>query len=633
MHIFTVLTSWKEIESVLLPNLIKARKEPGSNVVSRDYLKKDSSVSTNEEDGNASTEYITTITNEDRNTNIYEQPHTYSVFHDISTRLNHPIHKCTTPTSTLNTLHYLFHHMKCGIFIMIRNSQLRIFCPFVNTDYTNTWSHQLRLEGDGSFDTYYTQKDGRYRPEDIVEKSHWWANGTIICNEQDRQKQHWGDHFLAALRDMIGEACRCREMPDCEFFLNKRDYPQLKYNVQKKVLVEPYGFLYDKDDRDAEQDVPLPKDRVYKTYAPVVSFYGSSNDRFVDVPWPSSEDWEAAIGLVFPHTFMHKKDQNGVAVFDSKPRDLFTDVNFQQFERTWEDDRRNTAFFRGTATGGGVTIETNQRLKLAHLSHSWEQEPTTQGLLDAKLVGWNVRDKKIATSAMTFVRPDTFQFDAGKHHYTPIYEQSNYKYLIYVDGHCAACRYGFMMRLGCVILKVESIQVADRMWYFPMLKPYVDHVPVRADLGDLQEKIVWCRENDDKCKEIAECAKQFYEKYVAKEALLDYLQMTCRQMAVRYIQPPSWWEMPTRKEDPPMLRRPEAPCHEDKGNYVQNRGKNHPKRKKGKGRLCVRCEQDFKEEEQALIIVKEEMELVKKQSKMSKEKLRARMKRLAASEV
>lgn len=27
------------------------------------------------------------------------------------------------------------------------------------------------------------------------------------------------------------------------------------------------------------------------------------------------------------------------------------------------------------------------------------------------------------------------------------------RYLVYVEGHCAACRYGFMMRLGSVILK------------------------------------------------------------------------------------------------------------------------------------------------------------------------------------
>ena len=103
-----------------------------------------------------------------------------------------------------------------------------------------------------------------------------------------------------------------------------------------------------------------------------------------------------------------------------------------------------------------------------------------------------------------------------------------------MDGHCAACRYGFMMRLGSVILKVEPRQVADRMWYFPLLQPYVDHIPVKADLSDLEEQIRWCRANDDKCREIAQKAKAFYEKYVARDALLDYVQMVCRNISKRH---------------------------------------------------------------------------------------------------
>ena len=276
-------------------------------------------------------------------------------------------------------------------------------------------------------------------------------------------------------------------------------------------------------------------------------------------------------GLVFPASFMHKKDKDGKAVMAGEPRDLFTEANFRKFERSWDDGRIQTAFFRGeislnsdtllieydlshmmhstfptgTATGGGTTIHTNQRLMVAHLGHIWKDDPEKGGdvpFVDAAIVGWNMRDKKTADGPMTFLRPKNFDFDAGKHHFTPIYEQSKYKYLIYVDGHCAACRYGFMMRLGSVILKVRSAnvrtsisidngrptrnlpstaqvaprQVADTMWYFPLLQPYVDHVPVKADLSDLEEKIRWCRQNDDKCRQIGENAKIFYERHVAR---------------------------------------------------------------------------------------------------------------------
>jgi hypothetical protein len=52
-------------------------------------------------------------------------------------------------------------------------------------------------------------------------------------------------------------------------------------------------------------------------------------------------------GLVFPGSFMHKKDKDGKAVMAGEPRDLFTEANFRKFERSWDDGRIQTAFFRG----------------------------------------------------------------------------------------------------------------------------------------------------------------------------------------------------------------------------------------------------------------------------------------------
>ena len=282
MHIFTTLTSWGQIERVLLPGIARARSEPSFAMpVPREYMTEEPS--------------------DDDARNVYERGGSWNVVRDVNYRLNLPIHRCTTPASTTNTLRYLFHHMKCGIFVMIRDGRLRIFAPFVNSDYRNTWGDNLALEGDGSLSSYYSKKDGLYRDEEVEpDKTKWWANGNIICNElskpEDREKtQFWGDHFLAALRDMIGEACRERKLPDCEFFLNKRDYPQLKVNVPRGgEPVEPYGFIFDRDDRDPDQDVDLHDAHKFESYAPIVSFYAASPKRFSDIPWPSSEDWEAA---------------------------------------------------------------------------------------------------------------------------------------------------------------------------------------------------------------------------------------------------------------------------------------------------------------------------------------------------
>ena len=378
-HIFTMLISWDQVEKILLPNMEKARKEVSfAKTVPRSYGQPD-----------------------DKSSNIYEHDDSKEVLETVAERLDVPFHVCTTPASVMNTLKYLFFHMKCGIYVMIRNGKLRIFAPFTNSEFRNTWSEHLSIEGDGTLDSYYTQKAGLYREEQIEpDRSKWWANGNIICNEltkfEDKTKsQFWGDHFLSPLQDMLGEACRLRQMPDCEFFLNKRDYPQLKVNVPRGIPVEPYGFIFDKDDRDPDQDVDLAGDHCYKSYAPIVSFYAAAPDRFTDIPWPSSEDWEAACGLVFPHTFMHTKENNGDITMNGNPRDLFTEANFRKFERGWDDDRVATAFFRGTATGGGTTIDNNQRLKVAYLCHEWKDDPVKGGkepYLDAAIVGVSTKN-------------------------------------------------------------------------------------------------------------------------------------------------------------------------------------------------------------------------------------------------
>ena len=50
-------------------------------------------------------------------------------------------------------------------------------------------------------------------------------------------------------------------------------------------------------------------------------------------------------------------------------------------------------------------------------------------LLDAKITGWNVRDKKLKGQSLSYIIPGKFKFTGGKHNYIPMYEQSKYKYI------------------------------------------------------------------------------------------------------------------------------------------------------------------------------------------------------------
>ena len=52
------------------------------------------------------------------------------------------------------------------------------------------------------------------------------------------------------------------------------------------------------------------------------------------------------------------------------------------------------------------------------------------------------------------------------------------------------------------MLKVAS-PLGYRQWYYDDLVPWRHFVPVAADLGDLIEKIEWCRAHPDECEGIA----------------------------------------------------------------------------------------------------------------------------------
>jgi hypothetical protein len=116
---------------------------------------------------------------------INDSKNTKKVYDKLKSRLNLSIYDNITSYSVINTLKYLFYHMKCGIYVMIRDNKVQIFSPFVNKNYKNNWEDNLKIDG-RDLENYYQKKSEFYRNENIIDKHSWWANGNIICNEEDR---------------------------------------------------------------------------------------------------------------------------------------------------------------------------------------------------------------------------------------------------------------------------------------------------------------------------------------------------------------------------------------------------------------------------------------------------------------
>lgn len=78
----------------------------------------------------------------------------------------------------------------------------------------------------------------------------------------------------------------------------------------------------------------------------------------------------------------------------------------------------------------------------------------------------------------------------------------DFKYHIDIDGNSNAWS-GLFTKLmtGSPVLKVAS-PGKFRQWYYDQLQPFVNFVPVRSDLSDLLEKLLWLHANDDKAQVI-----------------------------------------------------------------------------------------------------------------------------------
>ena len=258
-----------------------------------------------------------------------------------------------------------------------------------------------------------------------------------------------------------------------------------------KNLTEPYNNIWG-------SNVPLVSHK-YDKYMPILSM--SCTEDNADIMMPTHEDWSRVQLLENKY-------------FDKSCEDKYDFDNIK-----WED-KIETALFRGGTTGCGTTVETNQRLKLADISHKQPLDEKGNKYLDAGITNWNLRIRKLENSEyLTTIYPEDFDFDLVER--IPRNEQSKYKYIINVDGHVKAFRLSSELNSGSVLLIVAS---KWKLWYSDMLKPYEHYVPVKSDMSDLIQQVIWCRKNDSQCKKIVKNAKEFYSKYLCKNGILDYMQ-------------------------------------------------------------------------------------------------------------
>ncbi len=404
---------------------------------------------------------------------------------DINERLKDIKYQNLNNDSCINTIKYVFYKIRSGIFVYIKNNKLEAFIPFANKYFVNNWSRNIKLYSEtkepnlkGFINTKkkYLKQYKKYIPE----TKKWWVNAYIINNELFENV--WGQHSLKEYYDMILETLNKHTVNDCVFIINKRDHPLLHAD-----LLEPYPNMYTKN-----KTPKIENKYQYNNYIPILSPY--TNKYYLDIPFIIPQDWQLAI----------------------------SDKSYYHIENNikWED-KISIALFRGSGTGS-MELEYNQRLQISKLDYEWKE--TKPGLIDAGIVSWNSRDKIDSKLQINYIKPELMnKIGIYLKPRIPMNEQIRYKYILNIDGHSNPNRTSYLLQMGCLILMVETYYVTGNIsWYTDLLKPYEHYIPIKYDFSDLEKQILWCRENDDKCKQIVKNAKKIYNKYFNKENILNH---------------------------------------------------------------------------------------------------------------
>jgi len=395
-------------------------------------------------------------------------------------------------TAVDNTFMYIFEKLKKGIFIKIKDGKLNVFLPFSKRNYVNEWADRIKIDPkfEGGLLSFIKRIqflsgykfDPRFVNTDV---STWYGNNALFRYEYPLVE---GDTNNSQIAQIFSLLCKERNVPDIEFFVNRRDYPLLKNDG-----TEPYNHMFDSENQ------PLVSHN-YSKYAPLLSMV--TGEKFADIPMPTGDD----ISRIFR--------EEGKYFPKSCKRDFKMSSSL-----SWKE-KKPVAVFRGTSTGAGITISSNPRLKVAFLSSKGEKDTDGLPFLDAGITAWNLRPRKLqGEKYLVNLEPDTLPFGLVQP-MTPE-KQAEHKYIIHIQGHVAAFRLSLELESKSCILLVES---KYKLWFQNMLKPWKHYVPVKEDLSDLIPKIRWCKQNDDKAEKIAINGYRFFKRYLTKKGILDYLQ-------------------------------------------------------------------------------------------------------------
>ncbi|XP_024919913.1 protein O-glucosyltransferase 2 isoform X2 [Cynoglossus semilaevis] len=246
-------------------------------------------------------------------------------------------------------------------------------------------------------------------------------------------------------------------------------------------------------------DWPLEKRKPTDNIHPIFSWCGSNNTRDIVMPtYDLTESVLETMGRV-------SLDMMSVQANSWPP---------------WPD-KNATAFWRGRDSR-------QERLELVKLSRAHPD------MIDAAF-----------TNFFFFKHDESLYGPLVKH--VSFFDFFKYKYQINIDGTVAAYRLPYLLAGDSVVFKQDSGYYEH---FYGELRPWEHYIPVRADLGDLLDKIQWARDHDEEAKKIALTGQQFARSRLTGDGVFCYYYKLFQEYAKLQI------TKPAVREDMELVEQP-----------------------------------------------------------------------------
>jgi hypothetical protein len=306
------------------------------------------------------------------------------------------------------------------------------------------------------------------------------------------------------------------KIPDVEFVVNMHDYNKLMRtaNATEAWGYEDYRPPFGKTDDQSKTMDP-------RNHTGAGGSAGSFNDH---VPRWEGQDWDLYYRIYGNHFGNELSGEPPkMAIFSATSCAYSYDISFpttfydfDDLDKEWDTlhktteqqhkwgDKREAAYFRGSCW----------YYKDHGRTAAFTMSEVAPDLVDAK---WYEE-----------IRTDMLEKD-GVPQFGEIERAGAYKYLLHLEGHDF-----WSMRVRS-LAQIRSLVLWQalpcREFYYGLFTPYEHFLPIRRDLSDLYEAVLWARDHDDNVREIADKMVNQARRTMSRKMLLQYVHMLLAQYA------------------------------------------------------------------------------------------------------